>query len=111
MANAYKVLDQSKIAAADTFENGYTVPSDTECIVSNIIVTNIGTTASADYSIKIVPSGETSGDQHYIVKDATIAPSSTDSLTWGITLAAADKFSIAADSTDVVIAVFGTEIT
>lgn len=110
MAQAYKVLDQSKIAAADTFEDGYTVPSSTEAVVSNIVITNIGTSASAEYSIKIVPSGETSGDQHYIVKDATLAPNSSESLTWGLTLAASDKFSIAADNTDVVIAVFGTEI-
>jgi len=110
MAQAYKVLDQTKIATADTYEDGYACPASTEAVISSITICNTGTDV-ATYSIRVLPSGGTEGDVHQIVDAAAIGPSETVNLKWGITLAASDKFRITADDTDVVFAFFGTEIT
>jgi len=110
MAQAYKVLDQTKIATANTYEDGYACPASTEAVISSINVCNTGT-SSVNYSIRVLPSGGTEGDVHQIVDQISLSGNETQNLKWGITLAASDKFRITASSTDVVFAFFGTEIT
>jgi len=110
MANSYEILDQTKIATADTFEDGVAAASDAQLIISTITICNTGTDTRT-YSISVLPSGATQGDQHIMVKDSVIGAGDTVALTWGLTLDNSDKLRIKASGTDVVFATFGTVIT
>ena len=59
----YKVLGQVAPAALNS-NNIYTVPSDTEAVVSTITVCNRGSTAGT-YRIAVRPNGATLSNTHY----------------------------------------------
>ena len=108
MALAYKVLGQSA-PSATTATALYTVPSATEAILSTITVCNRGT-AIGTYRISVRPNGATLANQHYIVFDAEIAGKTTNALTLGITVDAADVVEVYASSGDFSFAAFGSEV-
>jgi hypothetical protein len=88
LAATYKVLGQVN-PAHHTLATAYTVPSDTETVISTITVANLGP-ATATYRIAVRPNGASLANEHYIVYDSSVAPQSTDTLTIGITLDATD---------------------
>ncbi len=108
MAEAYKVLGQSA-PAATTATNVYTVPSNTQAVVSTIFVCNRGG-IEGSYRIAIIPQGETLSNKHYIVYESNLLVNATDSLTNGITLNSGDKVSVYASSANFSFNVFGSEI-
>ncbi len=105
---AYKVLGQSA-PAATTATNVYTVPSDTETVISTIIIANRDA-AAGSFRLSVRPNGATQADEHYIAYDVPIAGADSTTLTLGITLDAADVVTFYASSADMSINVFGTEI-
>jgi hypothetical protein len=109
MATAYKVLGQSS-PAATTNTNIYTVPSNTNAVVSTIIIAN-RSTISAIYRIAVRPSGATIANQHYIAYDITIGPSDSTTITLGITLSQTDVITVYSSNTNLSFNVFGSEIT
>ena len=104
----YKILGQS--APAATTETGlYTVPADTETIISSIVVCNRGA-SSATYRIYVASNGAATANAQYLVYDATILSKETIALTLGITLDAADVLRVYASSADCSFNAFGSEI-
>jgi hypothetical protein len=109
MATSYKVLGQA-VAVAGSDTTLYTVPTATEAVVSSITVCNRDS-ASATFRIAVRPDGETLANKHYVIYDVTIDRNSTQALTLGITLNAADVITIRASANTVTFNAYGTEIT
>jgi hypothetical protein len=108
MATTYKVLGQVN-PAATTATTAYTVASSTEAVISTITAANLGP-APATYRIAVRPNGATLENKHYIVFDSGLAPQSTDTLTIGMTLDAADVVTVYASSATIAFNLFGSEI-
>ena len=108
MAATYKVLGQVN-PAHHTLNTAYTVPSDTETVISTITVANLGS-APATYRIAVRPNGASLANEHYIVYDSSVAPQSTDTLTIGITLDATDDVIVYASTATMAFNLFGSEI-
>ena len=108
MAATYKVLGQVN-PAHHTLATAYTVPSDTETVISTITVANLGP-APATYRIAVRPNGASLANEHYIVYDSSVAPQSTDTLTIGMTLDATDDVIVYASTATMAFNLFGSEI-
>ena len=108
MATSYKTLGQVK-PTAGTLTTAYTVPSSTEAVISTIVVTNIGPSATT-YRIAIRKNGDSITTAMYIAYDITIPALNALSLTLGITLDAADIVSVESYSGLVNFHIFGSEI-
>ena len=109
MATTYKVLGQSA-PSATTNTNLYTVPADTQTVVSSIVIANRNS-ASATYRIAVRPAGATLANQHYIAFDVSAAASDSITLTLGITLGATDVITVRSSSDLLTFSAFGSEIT
>lgn len=88
MANAYKILGQSK-PSATTLTDIYTVPASTEAVISTITVCNQSATATS-FRISIAPAGAADTASQYIYYDVAIAGNDTFAATLGISLATTD---------------------
>jgi hypothetical protein len=108
MASSYKVLGQSN-PSATTATTLYTVPSATEAIVSTITVCNQAATA-ATYRIAVRPDGAALAAQHYVAYDISLPANTTDTLTLGITLNAADVITVYASTATMSFNAFGSEL-
>lgn len=109
MAETYKVLGQSS-PSATTATTLYTVPSQTQAIVSSITVCNRSTSAGS-FRIAVRPNGDSLANQHYITYDAPIAANDTISLTLGITLGDTDVITVYGSSSNFSFSAFGSEVT
>ena len=94
MATSYKVLGQSKPAAA-TATTLYTVPTGAGnyAVISSIVISNL-TADITDFRVAVRPAGETLADKHYIVYGNGITSFQTQVFTIGITLAATDVVTV-----------------
>ena len=97
------------LPAANTLTSLYTVPVDTQAVISTINVCN---TASADatYRIAVKPNGVSITNANYIVYNATIAGNETVAFTQGITMGAQDVLSVFASTASVAFNAFKMEI-
>ena len=108
MAIQNKVLGQVS-PSATTLTTLYTVPADTQAIITNITVTN--TTADNIYfRIAVRPNGETIATKHYIVYDSGLTGNSFGHFTMPITVDASDVISVYATATGLAFSAFGSEI-
>lgn len=108
MAEVYKILGQSA-PAATTNTDVYTVPSNTQVVVSSIVVCNRSST-STTFRIAIRPNGETLANSHYVAYDTTIEANDIVSLTLGVTIDSADIITVYAGNDNLTFSFFGTEI-
>ena len=108
MATIYKVLGQSA-PSATTNTDVYTVPADTEAIISTIFICNRGSSVGT-YRIAVRPEGDTIANEHYIAYDVYVNPNSTDAFTNGVTIAATDVITVYASNSNFSFNVFGSEI-
>jgi hypothetical protein len=108
MPTAYKVLGQVT-PSANTLTTAYTVPSSTSAVVSTIVVTNLGPSATT-YRIAVRPNDEAVANKHYIAYDITVPALDSLALTLGVTLDAADIISVMSFSGLVAFNIFGSEI-
>lgn len=110
MAETYKVLGQ---ALSNTSEvTVYTVPALTEASLSAIEITNTDS-ASHTYTISVVPStdsGSASTNKHNIIYNKTILSGETHEVKGGVTLSSGDQVRSSSDSSEIVINVYGVEI-
>ena len=109
MANAYKVLGQSKPGAA-SLTDIYTVPALTQAIVSTITVCNQSATATS-FRISIAPAGAADTPTQYLYNDVAIAGNDTFAATLGISLATTDKIRVYNTLATCSFTVTGVEIT
>jgi len=109
LALTYKILGQ---AAPDATTNTdvYTVPANTQAIVSTLVITNRSAT-DATYRIAARPAGATIADEHYIAYDVTVGASDSTGLTIGVTLNATDVLTVYASTADLSFSIFGSEVT
>lgn len=109
MANTLKVLGQAAPSASSPTDV-YTVPADTQALVSTIVVCNRSASAGT-FRLAVRPGGATIDNSHYIAYDVPISGSDATTLTLGIGLGAGDVITV--DSTDlstISYNIFGTEI-
>lgn len=104
----YKVLGQTT-PTANTDTNVYTVPANTESVVSTISICNQNT-GNVAVRVAIRPDGATISSEHYLVYDATITGNETFGLTFGITMDSADVMTVRSDTANVSFGVYGSEI-
>jgi hypothetical protein len=108
MATKYKVLGQVA-PSATTDTTLYTVPADTESVISTLIVCNRAA-ATATYRIAIRPAGATLSNENYITYDVSVGALNSTTLTLGLTLDATDVITVRASSADLTFSAFGSEI-
>jgi hypothetical protein len=92
MPNTYKSPAQLN-PAANTLSTLYTVPTDTQAVISNIHACNLGAT-SASIRVAVRPDGASIVDQHYLFFGLTITANDTIEFGHGITMDAADVLSV-----------------
>lgn len=108
MPYAHKILGQGSLAL-NTDVTLYTVPANTEAIVSVITVCNRGT-GNTTYRIAVRPNGATLANEHYIAFDVPIIAYDTHVLNLGLAIDAADAITVrTAGNCSVTIS--GTEVT
>lgn len=104
----YKVLGQSNPAAA-TLTDAYTVPADTEAVVSTIMVAN-RSSVKTQFRIAVAVAGAASSNEQFIAFDVDITGNNMQEVTVGITLGAGDVIRVFATLATVSFNIFGTEI-
>jgi hypothetical protein len=109
MAVNYKILGQSA-PSATTNTSLYTVPADTQALISTLVICNRANTA-ASFRVACRPAGATLANQHYINFDVAIASNDSINLTLGISLAATDVLTVYGSSANLSFTAFGSEIT
>jgi len=109
MPTTYKVLAQSA-PSATTNTDIYTVPANTQAVVSTIVVANRAATA-ATYRIAVRLNGATLANQHYIAYDVTVGASDSTTITIGITLDPAEIITVYGSTANLSFNIFGAEIT
>jgi len=99
MPNTYKSPAQL-VPTAQTLSTLYTVPSDTQTVVSNIHACNFGST-TASIRVAVRPNGASIADQHYLFFGLTITANDTIEFGHGITMDATDVLSVWASTASV----------
>ena len=110
MAETYKILGQSAPNATTT-SNVYTVPANTQAVISSIVIVNRNDNANCTYRVAAQPAGAALANQHYIAYNAPIAALDTVALSLGVTLGNTDVLSVYSANANLSFSVFGTEIT
>jgi len=109
MATSYKVLGQAALTA-ETETDVYTVPADTEAVISTIVVCNRDSAANT-FRLAVRPDGATLANEHYISYDVPVEGTDATTLTIGITLDAGDIITAYGGvSSLITVNVFGSEI-
>ena len=110
MPETYKILGQVA-ANSNTTTNVYTVPANTQTVVSSIVIVNRNSGANCTYRVAAQRAGAALANQHYIAFDAPIAALDTVALSLGVTLGNTDVISVYSANANLSFSVFGTEIT
>ena len=95
--------------SANTLTTAYTVPAASSAVISTIVVTNAGPTAST-YRIAIRLAGAAISQEDYIAYDVSVPSCDAAALTLGITLAATDVLSVESFNGLTNFNIFGSEI-
>ena len=109
MPSNYKILGQLA-PSATTNTDLYTAPSNTQAVVSSIVIAN-RTSSQATYRIALRPAGATIENKNYIAYDVVVDASDSTTLTLGITLAATDVITVYASTANLSFNALGSEIT
>lgn len=105
---AAKVLGQLAPSAPGVYDDLYTVPADSETVVTSIVACRI-VGFSGVFRIAVRPGGAAIADEHHVAYNAPLADSETKSFSLGITLEAADVISVYTDDANTVFSAFGFE--
>jgi len=110
MANNFKVLSQIA-PAANTANTLYTVPANTQTIITSLNVCNQDN-VNRTFSVAVVPNGNTLSSKHYIAYQVSINASSYSPLSLGFSLNSNDSIVVVSPNTaNVSFGAFGIEIT
>jgi hypothetical protein len=127
MADNYKILAQTTAASVEENSNlnqaniVYTVPANTQASISSISFINTSSIAE-DYYLGIVMATDagasvdendllTISNSQTIIPNRSIEPNQVDEIVGGITLSAGDQIRIYSESDDLIVQVYGVEIT
>jgi hypothetical protein len=102
---AYK--NSTSNPSATTATALYTVPTDTEAVVSTLSVCNVG--ADASFRVAVRPLGATLANSYYLIYEATLAAGETKFFTLGLALRATDILEVFASTSSVAFNVFYNE--
>ena len=109
MAENYKILGQG--VAQDATQ--YTTPASTQTSISSISVMN-NDSVSHTYSVGVVKAADAATDGisaiQTLIPTRTIEPGVVDEIVGGITLSAGDQIRTNSDSTDLIVHVYGVEL-
>jgi hypothetical protein len=106
---AYKVLGQLN-PSITTEVTLYTVPENTEAILSTLAVCN-QSPLPATFRVAVRPAADsTTAAKHWIVYGATVDGSDATMLTLGLTLSEGDKVQIYSSSATMSFSAFGSEV-
>lgn len=108
MTVTYKVLGQLN-PSANTLSTVYTVPSNTQTVVSTVTVCNLANVAGT-FKLAVQPGNAAIDNKHYINYDTDVPANDTVALTLGITLGASDVIAANVSSSSISVNVFGSEI-
>lgn len=108
MATSYGVLGQSNPSAA-SLTDAYTVPGATQTVISTIVICNRSATPTS-YRISVAVAGAANANEQYLAFDVDINGNSSNTLTLGITLNAADVIRVYATLATLSFNIFGAEI-
>lgn len=92
MANTYKTPSQL-VPTAQTLSTLYTVPADTQAVVSSLHACNFGEN-SASVRVAVRPNGDSISLEHYLFYGLTISAYDTVEFGHGITMDATDVLSV-----------------
>lgn len=111
MSNAYKQLGATTVTA-DTDTALYTVPADTEAIVSELTICNLGSTTRT-FRLAHIAGGDIGdvANEDYKAYDCAIAPNSSIVMCIGLAMATTDTILVRANHAEVVFNMSGVEIT
>ena len=109
MAETYKVLAQAN-PDAGTLTTLYTVPSGTAVVVSTLVVCN-QSAFTITYRVAVAVAAATDTAKQYLVYDASLKANSSDTLTFGVSMAATDVMRVYAGNGSVSFNLFGVEVT
>jgi hypothetical protein len=126
MADNYKILAQDVAASIEEISRSnqaniiYTVPENTQAAVSSISLINSSNT-NENYYLGVVKAEDvlTSIDENNsltisnaqtIIPNRSIAPNAVDEIAGGITLSAGDQIRIYSESPNLIVQVYGVEI-
>jgi hypothetical protein len=110
MATTYKILGQSEPSDTNVADL-YTVPSDTEAIVSTLVVANTSGTART-FRLFVREAGAAAGKENAIAYDTQISANSQVAFTLGLTLSATDILSVRSETANsITFQAFGSELT
>lgn len=101
------VLAQSS-PAATTDTDLYTVPANTQTVVSTLTVCESANTGTR-YRILIRPNGDAAAPEHNLIYDAAIAARDTHFITCGLTLTAGDVITIYTEDANLSFHMYGDE--
>jgi glucose-6-phosphate dehydrogenase assembly protein OpcA len=104
----YKILGQSN-PAANTTTTAYTVPANTQTVVSTIAVANLSGNSSS-FSIAARQAGATLANSMYLAYNTSIPPNDTINYTIGATLGNTDVVSVSSNTGAVTFTLFGSEL-
>lgn len=107
MSTRYRILGQ-RVPAAATWEDAYVVPEGVDAVVSSLTVSN-DSALTTDFSIAVVPSGESVGQVNLIYSEIPIPHPETFIATVGITMTEGDRVMVRSTAGDVAFSVFGSE--
>ena len=108
MDQDYKVLAQFP-PDATTLTALYTVPAETQAVISTIVIANRSNSVVSSYRIAIVPFGEELTTEHYIAYNVPIPASDSATLTLGLTMGAGDVLSVYTSTANLTFNIFGVE--
>lgn len=108
MTVTYKVLGQSN-PTANVLTTVYTVPANTQAVISTVTICNLANTAST-FRLAVQPAGAAILNKHYINYDSVLPANDTVALTLGLTLGNTDIISANVSSSSISVNVFGSEI-
>ena len=109
MAEAFKVLGQADTSNTLFGTTLYTVPTKpnsgfaarnvSQTLVASLVVCNRDS-SSGDYSVRVIPSGETDGNKHTIFLGKAIAANDTHVISLGLVMQAGDTIKVSSGSGD-----------
>ena len=109
MATAYKYSQVQGTASTGTYVTLYMTPSNTEAVISSIVITNQSSSAIT-VRIGLDATAGTPGASEWLVYDAAVAGNDTVALTLGITMDAAKFIRVSSSAATCNFSAFLSEI-